>query len=254
MDITFKKDLDSLKKELTLKSIDLKENIEDFEPEIEDCSVERKVITISPECVRCNLCSQECPVDAISDANSTRQAKILENCVKCEICAQTCPVKCISVIKSTAHVNDDVSYELKELEVPHRVIRMKEIEVNPEKCKSCGTCVQFCPTGAISLSEGETAAIDKDLCIGCGACANVCNESAIDLERELGPVIPAKKLEIDQEACVECQMCEETCPVDAIKLEDGEIILSKDKCILCEICSTKCPVSALKLEMLPHES
>ncbi|MGC9516109.1 MAG: 4Fe-4S binding protein [Methanomicrobiales archaeon] len=254
MDITFKKDLDTLKKDVTLKSVDLKDNVEDFEPEIQECSIEQKAITISPECVRCNLCVQECPVDAISEADASSQAKILENCVKCEICAETCPVKCINVIKSTAHVNDEVTYEFKQLDVPHRVLKMKEIEVDPDKCNSCGTCVQFCPTGAITLNEDGIANIDKELCIGCGACVNVCEESAINLERELGPIISTKKLDIDQDACVECQMCEESCPVDAIKLEDGKIILDEDKCILCEVCSTKCPVSALKLERLSHES
>lgn len=254
MDITFKKDLESLKRDVAIKSIDLKENIKDFEPDIEECSVQRKVITISPDCVRCNLCAQECPVNAISDADSTKQAKILDNCVKCEICAQTCPVRCINVINSTAHVNDEVCFELLEVDVPHRLLKMKKIEVNPDLCNSCGTCVEFCPTKAITLNEGETARVDKDLCIGCGACAHVCEESAIDLERILGPVIPTKKLNIDQEACVECQMCEESCPVDAIKLGDDEVILSEDKCILCEVCSTKCPVSALKLERLSHES
>jgi len=254
MDITFKKNKDTLKEEVIGKSMDLEDNIEDFKPEIEKCEIERKFITISPECVRCNLCAEECPVDAIADAKSNRLAKILENCVKCEICAQTCPVRCINVIEGKASVDEDVKYHLKDLKVPHRILRMKNIELNKDLCKSCSTCVKFCPTGAISLKEGETATINTDVCIGCGACVNVCDNDAIKLERELGPVIKTKQLLIDKGACVACQVCEESCPTGAIKLKDDKTIFSEDKCILCEVCTIKCPVGALKFRRLSHES
>jgi electron transport complex protein RnfB len=251
MDITFKKDKKVLKDEVIHKAMDL----EEIKPEIGEYKLERKCIAISPECIRCNLCAEECPVGAIAEAKSTKPAKVLENCVKCEICAQTCPVKSVRVIESTSDVGDEeVKYHLKELKIPHRTLKMKNIEVTEDKCVSCGTCAKFCPTGAISVEEGKSAVIDTAACVGCGACVNVCSESAVQLERELGPVLKTKKLSIDREACVSCQVCEENCPVEAIKLEDGEIVFSEDKCILCEVCSSKCPVGALKLERLSDES
>jgi Na+-translocating ferredoxin:NAD+ oxidoreductase subunit B len=254
MDITFKKKKDALVGEVVSKSMDLEHGAEDFKAEIENCSMGQKFITISPDCVRCNLCVEECPVNAIDDAKSTKPAKILDNCVKCEICAQTCPVNSIKVIESTSDLDEDVTYRLKSIKVPHRTLRMENISVDPEKCKSCGTCAKFCPTGAIRVLEGEIASIDMDACVGCGACANVCPEEAITLERRLGNVFKTKKLSVDDDACVACGVCEENCPVDAIKLEDDNILLSEDKCILCDVCSRKCPVSALKLERLPDES
>ena len=253
MEIKFKKKKDSLEQDVMGKSMDLEDNIEDYKPQIEKCTVEREFITISPECIRCNLCVEECPVEAISKAKPKRPAKILDNCVKCEICAQTCPVGCINVLESTATVDEDIEYHLKDLKVPHRTLRMKNIERNEENCRSCGICAKFCPTGAISVEEGETK-INQDLCVGCGACANVCPRKVIVLERELGPVIKTKELKVDQEACVQCQVCEENCPLEAIKLEDDKIVLSEDKCILCDVCSTKCPVGALKLESVTDES
>lgn len=254
MDISFKKKIGDLQKEVALKSTDLEEIVEDFEVEIEECAVSDKFINISPRCVRCNLCAQECPVDAIESANAIKPAKILNNCVKCEICAQTCPVRCINVLKSTATVDEEVEYRLESINVPHRIIRMKNIEVSPEKCNSCGTCAKLCPTRAIVVENGSTAQINKELCVGCGSCSSVCPKEAINLEREMGPVIETKELLIDQDTCVECLICEENCPTSAIKLEDGEIVLDKDKCILCDVCSTKCPVNALKLERLANES
>lgn len=248
MDVTFKKKKKDLEGEIKLKSMEIEHIDEDFQPEVESCRLEQKFITISPECIRCDICAEECPVGAIAPASATKQAKILDECVNCEICAQSCPVKVIKVVESTSDVDEEVKYHIKYVAVPHRKLRMKNILVDENKCKSCDTCVKFCPTSAITVKEGEVAQIDKDLCVGCGSCANVCAEDAIFLERELGPVIKTKELLIDQEACVQCQVCEENCPREAIKLKDDEIVLSEDKCILCDVCTTKCPVGALKLE------
>lgn len=254
MDITFKKKKTDLEGDIKVKSRDIEHIGEDFQPEIEKCALNQKFITISPDCVRCDLCATECPVDAITPAKSDKQARILDECVKCEICAQTCPVKAVKVIESTSDVDEDVKYRIKEVKVPHRKLRMKDIQLNEDKCQSCETCVKFCPTNAITVEEGEKAKIDKELCVGCGACVNVCGEDAIVLERDLGPVIKTKELLIDQEACVQCQVCEENCPLEAIKLEGDKVVLSEDKCILCDVCTTKCPVGALKLEKVSHES
>ena len=254
MDITFKKKKDALVGDVIAKSNDLEHGVEDFEAEIENCSLGQKFITVSPECVRCNLCAEECPVNAIDDAKLTKPAKILDNCVKCEICAQTCPVNSIKVIESTSDLDEDLTYKLNTIKVPHRTLRMEKIDVDSDRCTSCGNCVKFCPTGAITVQEGAKAVIDKDACIGCGACANVCGEDAVTLERRLGNVFKTKELFVDEDICVACGVCEENCPVEAIKLEDDKIVFFKDKCINCEVCSKKCPVGALKLERLPNES
>ena len=255
MEIIFKKKKEALKNQVALKSLDLDEKPEDFHPEIHAGLLEDKFITISPDCVRCNLCTEECPVDAIQEATPNQPARILDNCVKCEICAQSCPVGAVHVMESVSQVDDDVEFRIKDIKTPHRKLRMKEIMVDPAKCKSHGLCTQFCPTGAITVKEGEVAVIDKEACVGCGACASVCPEQAITLERDLGPVLKTRELLIDQDKCVQCQVCEENCPVDAIKAGDDLVTLDEDKCILCEVCSTKCPVGALKLKArLPDES
>lgn len=48
-----------------------------------------------------------------------------------------------------------------------------ELVVDYEKCAGCGTCVPFCPSGAISLCDGRMAT-DLALCTAGGDCAMVC--------------------------------------------------------------------------------
>lgn len=267
MEIKLKKPIKNLQKEVLVRSIDLEDDIEDFQLNIGNYESNDKFITISPRCVRCNLCVEECPVDAISSPSFVKESKIQDNCVKCEICAQTCPVSCIYVMEADSNIDkekNNIEYNLNNIKVPHRVIRMEDISIDRNKCGNCETCVKFCPTNAISikdkslievsedteflsLEDGNYPFIKKSLCVGCGSCANLCPQEAINLKRILGPLIENKCLSIDQDICAECNLCEETCPVEAIKLEDGKIILDNSKCIKCNVCSSKCPVNALSL-------
>ena len=63
--------------------------------------------------------------------------------------------------------------------------------IKPERCKGCEYCVEFCPTGAITMSvqfnsKGyhypEFSAPDK--CTGCGLCGMYCPDFAIFGMRE----------------------------------------------------------------------
>ena len=51
-------------------------------------------------------------------------------------------------------------------------------KVNKEKCIGCGTCVNVCPVGAISMINGK-AGIDENKCRDCGRCAEACPQGAI---------------------------------------------------------------------------
>lgn len=64
--------------------------------------------------------------------------------------------------------------------------------VNPERCTLCGTCVEWCPVGAITL--GDAALIDSQICIGCGECRVTCPEGAIDISWETTPTRLQEKM------------------------------------------------------------
>jgi len=52
--------------------------------------------------------------------------------------------------------------------------------VNPELCSGCESCVDACPTEAISMVDGK-AVVDPDECTECEACVEVCPEEAITM-------------------------------------------------------------------------
>jgi ferredoxin len=57
----------------------------------------------------------------------------------------------------------------------------KLIEVDTEKCFSCGSCVSLCPVEAISIAKDFTVQFDKEKCVGstCSICVDACPARAI---------------------------------------------------------------------------
>ncbi len=57
----------------------------------------------------------------------------------------------------------------------------KLIEVDSDKCFSCGSCIALCPVEAISLDKDSTVQFDKEKCVGssCSICVDACPARAI---------------------------------------------------------------------------
>jgi formate hydrogenlyase subunit 6/NADH:ubiquinone oxidoreductase subunit I len=57
----------------------------------------------------------------------------------------------------------------------------KLIEVDSDKCFSCGSCIALCPVEAISLTKDSTVQFDKERCVGstCSVCVDACPARAI---------------------------------------------------------------------------
>ena len=53
-------------------------------------------------------------------------------------------------------------------------------EIDKSKCTGCESCVETCPSSAISMDGGK-AKVDADTCIDCGACVDSCPVEAISL-------------------------------------------------------------------------
>jgi Na+-translocating ferredoxin:NAD+ oxidoreductase RNF subunit RnfB len=57
----------------------------------------------------------------------------------------------------------------------------KLIEVDSDKCFSCGSCIALCPVEAISLAKDSTVQFDKERCVGstCSVFVDACPARAI---------------------------------------------------------------------------
>ena len=268
MNISFDKQISSLEREILLKSVEIHDSGDDFQFELNKFFSQKEIIAIAPRCIRCNMCVDQCPVDAIEPANIFKIAKITHDCVKCEICVQTCPVSAIKLIDNKVSYNHDegdeaIEYNLASISRPHRVVRMNDISIDYSDLANYDNCAKFCPTDAFTLefkSYFEELGIDVDieleddvlypvinkkLCIGCGACVQFCENDSVKLDRTIGPIVHTKNLEINQDNCVNCYLCEENCPVEAIWLDEEKVVLNNDKCIRCINCTSHCPVGAL---------
>ncbi len=64
----------------------------------------------------------------------------------------------------------------------------KLIEVDAEKCFSCGSCVALCPVEAITLAPDSTVQFDKVRCVGstCSICVDACPARAIKSIKQNG--------------------------------------------------------------------
>lgn len=48
-------------------------------------------------------------------------------------------------------------------------------------CTSCGSCIDHCPAGALSLNADDLPVADMDLCVTCFCCQEICPEKAMSL-------------------------------------------------------------------------
>jgi electron transport complex protein RnfB len=119
-------------------------------------------------------------------------------------------------------------------------------------CIGLGTCVDVCPTRAISVADG-VAAIDGGKCTGCAACVASCPKEIIVLvsrskkvrvacsSHDAGLAVKA----ICDDGCTGCGVCVSACPVGAIEISGGLAVIDEGRCTNCAICVAKCPTGSL---------
>jgi 2-oxoglutarate ferredoxin oxidoreductase subunit delta len=64
--------------------------------------------------------------------------------------------------------------------------RPSKVIIDRERCKGCGYCVEFCPRGALEMSQEMNSKgyllprlVDESKCLGCGLCDVICPDFGI---------------------------------------------------------------------------
>jgi NAD-dependent dihydropyrimidine dehydrogenase PreA subunit len=60
------------------------------------------------------------------------------------------------------------------------------LELSPEKCIGCGSCVMVCPHRVFGLKEKKAVILDRNGCMECGACKTNCPTEAIHVNLDEG--------------------------------------------------------------------
>ena len=115
-------------------------------------------------CVGCGACAYVCLYHAISaaDKNATRYEIDDKICVECGQCSHICPNSAIAA--------------------PEGWRKIKNVSIDPEKCKGCTLCRRVCAADAPFGEVKQPFTIDQSKCFQCGACAKKCRFDAITLE------------------------------------------------------------------------
>ncbi|KON31159.1 hypothetical protein AC478_03240 [miscellaneous Crenarchaeota group-1 archaeon SG8-32-3] len=71
----------------------------------------------------------------------------------------------------------------------------KLIEIDSEKCISCGACLTLCPVEAITMDEDATVVFNQEKCLGstCSACVDACPSRAIKSVKQNSSELIANK-------------------------------------------------------------
>ncbi|MFW9969868.1 MAG: 4Fe-4S binding protein [Candidatus Odinarchaeota archaeon] len=166
-------------------------------------------------CIGCGLCIKACPNNAFfnPDLEGKIRVKTIDLipdvpnpliCSYCGTCAYICPMSAISLKYNdklidtnnfgiiTKKVVPKLEYKLvkcKNAKIKAKVYLDGKIDVDWDKCISCMSCVDVCPSTAFSKIEKQMikdsadkkVSFDPNKCISCGTCVRACSQKAITL-------------------------------------------------------------------------
>ena len=121
-------------------------------------------------------------------------------------------------------------------------------------CIGYGDCVHVCEYGAISINDG-VAQVNVEKCRACGKCVNVCPKKLIAIEPKRSHAV-VKCINCDKGAqtkkscavgCIGCMKCANECSLGAIRIEKFHAVIDAEKCTGCEKCVSVCPQHVIEM-------
>jgi Na+-translocating ferredoxin:NAD+ oxidoreductase RNF subunit RnfB len=114
-------------------------------------------------------------------------------------------------------------------------------------CLGFFDCVKGCPFSAFSIRDGKIE-VDREKCKGCGVCVNLCPKGLLVLIPEDAKVAvlcssvdkPIVTKEACDNGCIGCKKCEKQCKAGAILVESFLARIDYAKCTGCLDCISIC--------------
>lgn len=121
-------------------------------------------------------------------------------------------------------------------------------------CLGLGTCVKVCQFDAIKIVDGKIAKVDPEKCTSCGKCIEACPKNVIAwMPYKQSVVVTCNNKEIGRVVrhkcdvgCIACKICVKQCPENTIEFKDNLAYINYENCTNCFICVEKCPTNSIE--------
>jgi len=173
-------------------------------------------------CVGCYVCTRVCPQEAIVQTGHELIRKKTGDlfpdipdatkCSYCGTCAYMCPFSAITLKK------DGEPIALEDIEIIQAKV-LPKLEYKTVKCKKSGKMAKVYVDGKVK--------IDWNKCISCMSCFEVCPTGAFIKAEKVNDLGKKRKVDFNvRQTCIKCGACETACSVDAIKVKINKIYYS----------------------------
>jgi MauM/NapG family ferredoxin protein len=217
-----------------------------------------------PKCIKCNLCSIQCPTQAKPFPIGAWKSS---ECIYCETCAAVCPTKAIAFparIKPEKPPAVDLTKRKLILTTALAFFSVPFFRITPVRKRASEKLMR--PPG--SLPEKEFLA----KCIKCGECLKACPTNGLQPALgEAGPDGLWTPVLVPKIGYCEyyCSLCSQVCPTGAIKeltvpekttVKIGTAWIDKNRCLPyflgrpCIVCEEHCPTSPKAIQFIEYES